>query len=61
MSATQQAKARRRQARNGYTHLAKIGRPIYKRKSATTLEKRLREQIEKERAIAMRKGMSKKK
>ncbi|MCA9231750.1 MAG: hypothetical protein KDA57_13955 [Planctomycetales bacterium] len=27
------AKRRRRQAKNGYSHLAKLGRPIYAKKS----------------------------
>lgn len=53
------AKRRRRQAANGYRHLAKIGRPIYKKKSAAKMARRLRQAIEKQRLIAARKGASK--
>lgn len=53
------AKRRRRQAKIGYTHLAKLGRPIYKKKSASKAARQLRRVIEKQRTIAARKGASK--
>lgn len=50
------AKRRRRQAAIGYRHLAKLGRPIYKKKSKDKAAKRLREVIAKQQMIANRKG-----
>lgn len=53
------AKRRRRQAAIGYTHLAKIGRPVYKKKSKAKADKRLRAVIAKQNLIAQRKGNKK--
>lgn len=58
------AARRRRQAVNSYRHLARIGhgnnnRPIIRNKSAEKQQRRLQEIIEKQRVMAMRKGMSK--
>lgn len=58
------AARRRRQAVQGYNHLARIGRgnnnrPIYSIKSADKQTARLKALIEKQKMIAMRKGMSK--
>lgn len=39
---------RRKQAKNGYTHLAKIGRPIYKKKSSSKAARDLRRRIQRE-------------
>lgn len=52
------AKRRRRQAANGYTHLAKLGRPIYKKKSKEKSARRLQQLIATERRI--KQGKSKK-
>ncbi len=58
------AARRRRQAVNGYRHLARIGRgnnnrPIIRTKSAEKQQARLHALIQKQRDIAMRKGRSK--
>lgn len=60
MSAISTAKRRRRQAANNYRHIAKLGRPIYKKRSADKLQARLMRLIEKQRTIALNKGKSKK-
>ncbi len=54
------AKRRRRQAANGMKHLAKLGRPIYKKKSAAKSAARLRRLIDAEKQRQVRKGASKK-
>jgi len=54
------AKRRRRQAKNGYNHLAKLGRPQFRQKSAEKSSARLQRMIAEERARALRKGQSKK-
>lgn len=54
------AKRRRRQAKMGYRHLAKLGRPIYSKKSESKAAAQLRRVIEKQRIMAARKGASKK-
>ena len=56
MSAIQTAKRRRRQAVIGNRHLAKIGRRVYKKKSASKSAKRLQQVIAKQNLIAQRKG-----
>lgn len=53
-------KRRRRQAANGYTHLAKIGRPIYKKKSKDKMARRLAAVISGEKMRQQRKGASSK-
>lgn len=53
MSATQQAKARRRQAANGFAHLAPRQRPHYKRRSQQASAEHLAAVLEKERRIRM--------
>lgn len=52
-------KRRRRQAANGYRHLAKLGRPIYSKVSKEKSANRLRKLIETERRI--KQGKNKKK
>lgn len=42
------AKRRRRQAKNGYKHLAKLGRPIYNKKSGDKATRLLRERVKRE-------------
>lgn len=59
MSVIATAKRRRRQAKNGYKHLAKLGRPIYKKVSASKSARRLMKVIEKQKTIAARKGVKK--
>lgn len=60
MSTAQQAKARRRQMRNGYAHLGNaLKRPIYGIKSVESQRKRLADQIAKERAMQQRKSQRK--
>lgn len=56
MSAAQQAKARRRQAANGFKHLAKMQRPKYKKKDAAASARRLAEAIATERRIKQKLG-----
>ena len=53
MSATQQAKARRRQAASGFKNLAPNKRPHYKRRSQQASAEHLAAVIEKERRIRM--------
>lgn len=53
------AKRRRRQAKNGYNHLAKLGRPIYNKKSAEKMTSRLARVIAAEKLRKQRKGQSK--
>ena len=56
MSAAQQAKAKRRQMRNGYAHLGNaLGRPVYKAASQTNVQ----EAIAAERARAAREARAK--
>lgn len=57
MSAIATAKRRRKQAANGYKHLAKLGRPVYKKVTKAKSAAKLRRVIEKQQAIAIRKGM----
>jgi len=45
---------RRRQAANGFTHLAMLGRPIYKKPDANASARRLRQLIETERRISQK-------
>lgn len=47
----QAAKRRRSQAKAGFTHLAKAQRPLYRKRSVETSDKRLRELIERERRM----------
>lgn len=61
MSACQQAKAQRRKMVNGYKHLAKIGRPIYKRRDAAAAARHTALTVARENERRMRKGLSKKK
>jgi hypothetical protein len=61
MTVAATAKRRRRQAVNGYNHLAKLGRPIYSKKSAGKAAARLAKLIADERARIQRKGQKKKK
>lgn len=53
MSATQQAKARRRQAASGFANLAPKQRPHYKKRSREASAQHLAALIEKERRIRM--------
>lgn len=53
MSATQQAKARRRQAANGFAHLAPRQRPHYKKRSQQASAEHLASVIAKEQRIRM--------
>jgi len=61
MSATQQAKRRRRQAAMGFTHLAPDQRPIYKKRSKEASAAHLARIIETQRRIQQgkKKGKSK--
>jgi hypothetical protein len=59
MTAISTAKRRRRQAANGYNHLAKLGRPIYSKNSASKAAARLAKLIADERARLQRKGQKK--
>lgn len=56
MSAIATAKRRRRQAAMCNAHLAKLGRRVYKKKSASKVARRLAQVIAKQRAIQQRKG-----
>lgn len=56
MSGIQAAKRRRRQAKIGYRHLAKLGRPIYKKKSASKAARQLQRVIAKQTLMQQRKG-----
>lgn len=58
MCVARTARRRRVQAKNGYNHLAKLGRPIYSKPSASKQTKRLQKQLEKQRLMAARKGAS---
>jgi len=53
------AKRRRRQFAMGLTHIAKLGRPIYHRKSKESQDRRRAEVIANERRIAQGKNKSK--
>lgn len=55
---TATAKRRRRQAKNRYNHLAKMGRPIYSKKSASKSDARLRRLVQAEHERRQRKGAS---
>jgi hypothetical protein len=59
MSATQQAKARRRQAASGFMNLAPQDRPHYKKRSKEASAAHLAAVIERERRIRMGKGRKK--
>lgn len=48
------AKRRRRQAKNNFSHLAKLGRPVYNKTDQTTAARRLAELIQRENAIRQR-------
>lgn len=50
------AKRRRKQAAKGFTHIAKLGRPIYYKADATVAARRLRDLIEKENLMRQRGG-----
>lgn len=52
---------RRRQAKQGFTHIAKLGRPIYKKKDKAASAARQAEVIRRERERIQRKGASGKK
>lgn len=54
------ATRRRAQAKNKYRHIAKLRRPKYAMSEAHISARRLQKVVEKQKAIAMRKGMSKK-
>lgn len=54
MCVTATAKRRRRQAKQGYNHLAKKQRPIYRARSAEKATERLRRTLEAERARKQR-------
>lgn len=54
------AKRRRKQAANGYKHISKLGRPVYKKRSKETSARRLARLIAGERARQQRKNQSKK-
>lgn len=56
MCVARTARRRRKQARNGYAHLAKLGRPIYSKPSPSKQSKRLQRTLEKQRLISARKG-----
>lgn len=51
----------RRQLAKKNRHVAKLGRTVYKKKSADHYRRKLMKMIEKEKLIAFRKGQSKKK
>lgn len=53
----QAAKRRRAQARNGYSHLAKLGRPVYSKKNHGTVH----DSVERERRKAARMAAAKRK
>ena len=53
------AKRRRKQAANGFKHLDKKSRPIYKKRSKEASAARLARLIAEERARTVRKGMKK--
>lgn len=53
------ARRRRKQAANAFAHLDEKSRPKYKKKAATALQRRLQQQIEKERTMQQRKGAKK--
>lgn len=53
------AKRRRRQAAIGYTHLAKLGRPIYSKKSASKQAAKLARLVQRERERQQRKAHKK--
>lgn len=55
MSVCSTAKRRRRQANNGYRHLAKKQRPKYKVRDVNVSKRRLQRLIETERRISQRK------
>lgn len=50
---------RRKQSAKNFTHLAKLGRPIYHKMTAARAAKKLAKKLNKIKAMAMRKGMSK--
>lgn len=59
MTVAATAMRRRSQAANGYKHVARLGRPIVSKKSQSTQERKRLAVIQKQRDIALRKGMSK--
>lgn len=50
------AKRRRKQSAKEYRHMAKLGRPIYKKKDSLTSARRLQKLIETERRIKQKGG-----
>lgn len=48
------AKRRRRQAKNGYSHVAKLGRPVYHKKSPSKAARDLQKRIQDEHARRQR-------
>jgi hypothetical protein len=56
MSAARTARRRRKQFVQGFTHIAKLGRPIYRKRSAATTRARMLEVIANQRRIAQKKG-----
>lgn len=48
MTVTATAKRRRRQAANGYNHIAKLGRPIYKKTDSSTASRKLAAMVARE-------------
>lgn len=48
------AKRRRRQAKNGYSHVAKLGRPVYHKKSPSKAARDLQKRIQNEHARRQR-------
>lgn len=57
MCVARTARRRRKQARQGYKHLAKLGRPIYSKPSPGKMSRRLANLIEKQKRIQARKGV----
>jgi hypothetical protein len=53
------ARRRRRQAMNNYRHLSKMKRPRFKKRAAEVSDRRQRMLMEKQKAMQMRKGSSK--
>lgn len=49
------ARRRRKQAANGYRHMSPLKRPHYKKVDAAKSAKRLRDRIEKEKRMKMKK------
>lgn len=54
------AKRRRKQAVKKFTHLARLGRPVYNMTDTTTAARRLAQLVQKENAMRQRSGSKKK-